>query len=434
MKNTSLLIDLSYKIKNRNDFSYFKEFKHGVDKPIDLLEQEQLESFHKLFEFSKNNVPYYDKLFNKLKLKVSDFKSLDDLQKIPILDKAIILNNYNDFFPRNYTGKSVAGATGGSTGEPLQYKMSVDDYSRGVALLYRGLSQGDYTPGDKIAILAGGSLVKNKTSLSSKINNAVLNYKKFSSYGVDDDDLEIYYTALKKWKPNFFRGYASSLALFAKYCKENNKNLKFKSVFSTAEMLLPAQRQLIEETFDTKVYNNYGLNDGGVSAYEVNTPNEFIIDTERSILEIVNEQENLYNTNGKIIATSLYNYAFPFIRYDTGDNGTQILNPYSKNKRKILTNLRGRTTDYIVIGDKTIGSPILTVLMGKIDAIKYQIIQKKNQSLEIRILKGTNYSIQQENFIKKSLQSKLKKDLEIKFIYTEDFIKSNNKHKFIIRE
>lgn len=140
----------------------------------------------------------------------------------------------------------------------------------------------------------------------------------------------------------------------------------------------------------------------------------------------------MYNTNGKIIATSLYNYALPFIRYDTGDNGTQILG--DNNSRKKLIDLRGRTTDYITINDKTISSPVLTVLMGKIDAIKYQIIQKKNQSLEIRILKGKGYHLEQEKYIIESLTSNIDKGLEINFIYTDDFIKSANKHKFIIKE
>ena len=379
-------------------------------------------------------MPYYSDLFRKLKLRTSDFKSISDLNKIPVLNKQIILDNYDGFFPRNYNEKFINASTGGSTGEPLKYRMSKDDYSRGVSLLYRGLNQGGYSPGDKIAVLAGGSLVKNNSSYKSKIANIVLNYKKFSSYGVSDEDLEVYYKTLKKWQPDFFRGYASSLTLFAKYCIENKKDLTFKSVFSTAEMLTSVQRKIIEEAFNTKVYNNYGLNDGGISAYEVNTNNEFIIDTERSILEIVHDSENIFNDNGKIIATSLYNYAFPFIRYDTGDNGTQILNPNSKDKRKILTNLRGRTTDFIVINDKTIGSPVLTILMGKIDAIKYQIIQKKDQSLEIRVLKGKDYNKEQENFIIESLTSNIGKDLKIDFIYTDVFIKSDNKHKFIIRE
>lgn len=434
MKNTFTLINLSYSITNRNDLKYYTKFKEGFNNPIGYLEQEQLKQFKKLFSFCKRNVPYYNNLFFKLKLKVTDFKSLADLKKIPIIDKKIILKNYDNFLPRNYKTKFINAATGGSTGEPLKYRMSIDDYSKSIALLYRGLNQGGYIPGDKIAVLAGGSLVKNKSTFKSKIINTILNYKKFSSYGVNDDDFQNYYKTLKCWQPKYFRGYASSLALFAKYCLENDKNLEFKSVFSTAEMLLPSQRQLIEEAFNTKVYNNYGLNDGGVSAYEIDINDEFVIDTERSILEIVNDNQNIFNTNGKIIATSLYNYAFPFIRYDTGDNGTQILNPNSINKRKTLTNLRGRTTDFIVIGDKTIGSPVLTVLMGKIDAIKYQIIQKKNQSLEIRVLKGKNYNKEQESFIKKSLSSNIGRDLNIIFVYTNHFIKSNNKHKFIIKE
>ena len=434
MNNTSLLINLSLKINNRNDLNYYKKFKDNFDKPIDSLEEEQLKQFHKLFSFCKQNVPSYSNLFSKLKLQVTDFKTISDLKKIPLLDKQIILENYIDFLPRNYNNKFFNGATGGSTGEPLKYRMSGEDYSKGIALLYRGLNQGGYSPGDKIAILAGGSLVKNKSSYKSKLTNVILNYKKFSSYGVSDQDLDNYYKTLKNWQPKFLRGYASSLTLFAKYCLDNNKDLNFKSVFSTAEMLLPVQRQLIEKAFNTTVYNNYGLNDGGVSAYEIGTKDEFIIDTERSVLEIVNESENIFNVNGKIVATSLYNYAFPFIRYDTGDNGTQILNPQSSEKRKILTNLRGRTTDFIVIGNKTIGSPVLTVLMGKIDAIKYQIIQKKDQSLEIRILKGKDYSKDQEDFIKKSLTSNIDKNLKLNFIYTDVFIKSNNKHKFIIKE
>ncbi|WP_296378211.1 hypothetical protein [Winogradskyella sp.] len=434
MKNTSLLIQLSFKIKGREDFKFYERFKSRKYVSIEVLEQEQLKAFLNLFDFCKKNVPYYSNLFKELKLTVNDFKSLSDLEKIPVLKKTTILENYSDFFASNYSNKSVVGATGGSTGTSLKYKMSIEDYSRGVGLLYRGLGYGGYKPGDKIAVIAGGSLVKNETSLKSKINNQILNYKKFSSFGVDDNDLNNIYKELKKWKPKFLRGYASSLSLFAKYCIDNNKELHFKSVFSTAEMLLPTQRKIIEQAFNTKLYNNYGLNDGGVSAYEIGVENEFMIDTERAFLEIVEDgsTKNSFNKNGRIIATSLYNYAFPFIRYDTGDYATQIK---SKTKsRHILTDLKGRTTDYIVLNGKTVGSPVFTVLMGKIDVLKYQIIQKKNQSLEIRLLKGTSYNNEQENFILKSIKSNLGESVLINIIHTDKFVNSKNKHKFIIRE
>ncbi|GGI56284.1 phenylacetate--CoA ligase family protein [Winogradskyella haliclonae] len=434
MKNTSLLIKISYKLKGREDFKLYEKFKLQTDDSIKILEQEQLKAFLKLFEFCEKNIPYYTSLFKELGLSLNDFKSLEDLNKIPILDKSTILKNYNGFFPSNYSVKSVAGSTGGSTGTSLKYKMSIEDYSIGTGLLYRGLGYGGYYPGDKIAVIAGGSLVKNETTFKSRINNQILNYKKFSSFGVDDNDLSNIYKELKKWKPKFLRGYASSLSLFAQYCIENNKKLKFQSVFSTAEMLLPSQRKIIEKAFSTKLYNNYGLNDGGVSAYELGVENEFVIDTERAILEIVEDgtTENVFNKNGRIIATSLYNYAFPFIRYDTGDYATQIKS--KTNSRHVLTDLKGRTTDYIKLNGKTVGSPVFTVLMGKIDVLKYQIIQKKNQSLEIRLLKGASYNKEQESFILKSIKSNLGDSVPINIIHTDEFINSKNKHKFIIRE
>ena len=433
MKNTRALINLSYKIRGRKELVHYNNFLEQQNATIEELEEQQLNAFLNLFEFTRKNTPYYSKLFKKLKLNKHDFKAISDLGKIPVLTKKIILENYNDFFPYTDTGRFVHGSTGGSTGEPLKYRMSIDDYSRGVALLYRGLERSGYKLGDKLAIIAGGSLVKNKHSYIADINNYILNFKPFSSYGMDEEILNNFYYNLKKWKPTYLRGYASSLALFADFCIKNNKEINFNSVFSTAEMLAPKQRLLIETAFNTKVFNNYGLNDGGISAYENDLHDGFIIDTERSILEIVEENkiENVMNQKGRILATSLYNYSFPFIRYDSGDVGSQI---EQSNNRKKLINLGGRITDYIILNDKVIGSPILTILMGKVDAIKYQIIQKLNGSLEIRIIKGAKYDMKQELFISNSLNSNLGGNIEINFIYTDQFIQSKNKHKFIIKE
>ncbi|WP_299186427.1 hypothetical protein [uncultured Aquimarina sp.] len=434
MKRTKNLIYLSYKLRGRKDFDLYNDFRNNGHKSLEELEIEQLEAFHKLFQYSKRNVPYYRELFTKLKLEKEDFKKLEDLDKIPILTKQIIKDNYDSFFSENFSGKHIVGATGGSTGEPLKYRMSVEDNSRSFALLYRGLGYGGYELGDKMAVIAGGSLVKNQQSLTTKINNVILNFKKFSSYGMSQEDLENIYLELHKWSPGFLRGYANSLALFANYCAKNNKKLNFDAVFSTAEMLSLKQRSLIEETFGCKVFNNYGLNDGGVSAYESKDQNGFIIDTERGILETVpdNSQKNQLNVEGRIIATSLYNYAFPFIRYDTGDLGVQN---YDKSlERKKLTSLLGRKTDYLEINGKSIGSPVLTILMGTTDVIKYQIIQKRDDSLELRILKGEKYDISQEKFIRDSLKSNLGEAVKIEIIYTKDFIQSKNKHKFIFRE
>jgi phenylacetate-CoA ligase len=81
-------------------------------------------------------------------------------------------------------------------------------------------------------------------------------------------------------------------------------------------------RENIENTFGCDIYDGYGLNDGGVGAYECSEHSGLHIDMERSIMEIVDKKgHQMEDGVGSILATSLYNYAMPFIRYETGDLG-----------------------------------------------------------------------------------------------------------------
>lgn len=429
-------MSIAYGLKGRRDLSYFNEFTKNFETPIEILEQQQLNQFRILFNYVKSNVPYYGRMFEKLKLKATDFDSLDDLYKIPILTKQDITKNYDLFRPINFKGKYVTRTTGGSTGEPLRYRMSMEDYSMGFALLYRGFSRGGYKIGDRMAIIAGGSLINNDKSFKGTLQNFCLNFKKLSSYGISQDDLEKYYDDLRKWKPKFLRGYASSLYLFAKFIKENNlEPLPIKSIFSTAEMLTDQQRIFIENSLSAEVFNNYGLNDGGVTAFEDKFHEGLIVDTERSILEVVNNDGvTVFGKSGRILATSLYNFSMPFIRYDTGDYASQIRSSGKEIERHRLLNLGGRVTDYIEVGGKVIGSPVLTVLMGKFDINRYQIVQRSEVTIELIIEKGITYTYNDEEFIRKSFRENIGEKVEIIFNYKPNFINSENKHKFIIRE
>ena len=54
--------------------------------------------------------------------------------------------------------------------------------------------------------------------------------------------------------------------------------------------------------------------------------------------------------SGRIVITSLYNKANPFIKYDVGDIGSiQRINA----KKVILKKLEGRNDDYVILADGT---------------------------------------------------------------------------------
>lgn len=431
------IFELSYRLSGRQEIDFLRlSLNHEKLSFAEKMDY-QNEHLEKLLDFSYKNIPYYRGLFKSLKLLPKDIKDKTDLHKLPILSKAIIQANYKQLIPQKPYSKYFNCTTGGSTGQSLKYRCSNKCYALGVALMYKGWGYGGYEVGDRVFMFGGGSIIKNNMSLRAKISYGVRNIHPYSSYGVSDEDFAKLIQVFKRAEPKFIRGYASSIYLLARYIFEKGgiKQLDItspKAVFTTAEMLYPNQRLFIEKAFDTKVYNNYGLNDGGISAYETDGLG-FLIDTERAIMECVNgDGQDQLNVEGKLLATSLFNYDFPFIRYDTGDLG-MISDEFIKEggNKLILKELLGRANDFLEINDKIIGSPALTVLMGKVDAHSYQIVQDNN-SLRVIIEKGPSYDAKQEDTIRKSLESYLGL-VEINFDYSGRFIRSHNKHKFIIK-
>ncbi len=435
----SRLFQASYLLTRKSSvITHYRELMETQWWSHDDLAAMQLEQLRRLLAFSYAHVPYYHELFDALGLEAASVTSVGDLQRLPILTKQTIKQHRAKLQLIDRKGlRYEHGSTGGSTGEPLQYLMTIEDLTRGIALLHRGWSYGGYSPGDRMAKIAGSSLVPTVQSALHRWAVSLLrNVRSYSTYGMSSEMLMRYTRSLNDFKPKFLRGYASSIYTVASFIRERDLTVKFRprAVFTTAEKLLEGQRRVIEEVFGTEVFDNYGLNDGGVSAYECEQHNGMHIDMERAILEVVDENGcQVIGRPGRILATSLHNYAMPFIRYDTGDIGVMDYCCCSCGRRlPLLKDLVGRTTDVLEVNGRKIGSPVLTVLLGKFDIEQYQIVQESADSLTCRIVRGVGYTKRDEEAIRKSLTSHLG-PVDIIFDYATSLnVEAGTKHKFII--
>jgi phenylacetate-CoA ligase len=312
------------------DTSFYPTYKKLVKnqwKPYSELKHDQEKKLMQMIGLAYENVPYYHNLFKGLGIRPGDIRTVEDLEKLPILTKDIIKNNWEDFKPANLSSmKYYNRATGGSTGTPMQYRLSKHDRFLGGALLYRGWGYGGYGLGDKMVSLAGSSLdIGTKSNLATKVHEIVRYLKKLSSFDMGEIEMRHYAEVLNTFHPKFIRGYASSIYFFAQWLDENDISvLSPDAVFTTAEVLLPNYRDVIEKQFNCKVFDQYGSYDGGGQALECNIHKGLHITAEKCILEIVDEAGNPLSPgqSGRIIVTDLYNYAMPFIRYEVGDIGT----------------------------------------------------------------------------------------------------------------
>lgn len=83
-----------------------------------------------------------------------------------------------------------------------------------------------------------------------------------------DEIMEKYYRTIIAQKVRFLRGYPSAIYTFAKFLEREQKILPLTSVFTTAEMLLSHQRELIEQSFACRAFDTYGCGDGMGGANE----------------------------------------------------------------------------------------------------------------------------------------------------------------------
>jgi len=427
------------------DTSFYPTYKKLVKnqwRPYEELKHDQEKQLRHLIEFSYENVPYYRNLFNSLALSPKDIQTIEDLEKLPILTKDIIKKHWEEFKPANLSSmKFYNQATGGSTGMPLQYRLSKHDRFLGGALLYRGWGYGGYQLGDKMVFLAGSSLgVGTKPHPIKRAHEIARNIRILSSYDMGEKEMQHYANVLNSFQCKFIRGYASSIYFYAKWLKEGN--LCFPSpdaVFTAAEKLFPRMRETISQVFKCEVFDAYGLNDGGVSAYECPEHSGLHIDTERSVMEIIDQNgHQIDEGQGQILATSLHNFAMPFIRYNTGDEGRILTDKCGCGRNSLLLReVLGREYEMLLTpeGQGVFGGFFTTQIFDKISAVReFQVVQKEIDQLIIRIVPEQGFDELELDYIRTIIQSKSKKwNVDFEFVESIDRSRAG-KYKFIIND
>lgn len=398
MFNTLLFI-LAHQLGDRGFYQVYKKAMQNQWKPYSELKREQDKQLRQTIAFAYHNVPYYHRLFNDLHLSPRDIRQVEDLEKLPILTKEVIKKNREAFAPTSLqTIPHETRATGGSTGTPFSYRLSKVDRFVGGALLYRGWGYGGYKLGDRMVFLAGRSLdVGGKSYLIRKAHEISRNIRKLSSFDMGENEMQEYVRIINAFKPRFIRGYPSSLYFLAKWIEESDISIHTPlSIFSASEKLYPATRKTLERVFSCEIYDNYGLNDGGVSAYECPEHAGLHIDTERSVMEVVDgSAKQITFGEGRIVATSLHNPAMPLIRYDTGDIAsiTDEICACGRGSR-LLREIEGRSVDMLVTpqGKHVHGWYFLFLFWKYGEGIReYQVVQETPARIVIRIVPDGNF-------------------------------------------
>ena len=397
-KLTFFLLGKKYGFNLAKTLAFVKDSQYWSKEQITAYQNKHLQQ---LITHAYNNVPYYTKQFNALNLKPSDIKTKEDLHKLPIINKKIVADNFNDFLAKDFKErKTLRRHTGGTTGLAFEFYNDVKSWAINWAVKKRAFEWGKYVVGkDKLAVLAGGSLLpQDGMGLKDRLWRYLQNFHSMPITKMTPEIMHKYVLELKENKIQFLRGYPTAVYTLAKYMVNNNLKVPLTSIFTTAEMLYDYQRETMREAFGCEVYDWYGCGDGVGNALQCSKHEGFHISFETSIFEIIKNDGNEANDEekGEVVLTSLHDYAMPFIRYAPGDIAIKG-NDNCECGRKLtrINKIVGRSSDIIEFSNGITLNGLSIPFEAWTDKIsKFQIVQVEKDSVEVLFIPTKGFTEQ----------------------------------------
>jgi len=259
---------------------------------------------------------------------------------------------------------------------------------------------------------------------------------RFPIFNLSDAFLETVVVKFSKRRFDYINGYTSSIVLFAKFLQHKNIVLTticptLKCCVVTSEMLFEEDKVLMEKQFGVPVINEYGASELDLIAFQ-NINGEWQVNSETLFVEILDENNTVlpHGKEGRIVITSLYNKAHPFIRYDIGDIG--VLDEKSTIKKPILKKLIGRTNDIALLpsGKKAPGLTFYYITKSIIEddgnVKEFVVKQTKIDTFEIEYVSQNKLSESQIQTIEKAITTYLESGLTFSFTRKEKLERSKS--------
>ena len=391
----------------------------------DIQQKNEIE-FEAYINAKKREIVSYHLQHNPFYKSLAKNVNPEDWTTIPIMTKQNLQKPLKELLSDNFTKSKVyIDKTSGASGIPfifakdkfchaLTWAIIIDRFSWYGVNFNRSKQARFYgIPKDTIGYI------------KEKIKDFISCRTRFNIFDLSDKAFDYWVNIFKKNQFWYMNGYTSPMVQFAKYL--NHKNIVLKEIcptlnvcIVTSEMLFDDDKILLEKQYGVPVINEYGASELDLIAFQ-NLKGEWQVNSETLFVEILDNNNNVlpYGEEGKIVITSLYNKAEPFIRYEIGDIG--VLSKDSTIQKPILEKLIGRTNDIAILpsGKKAAGLTFYYITKSIIEdngnVKEFIIEQHKKDTFKVIYVSSSEISEDKKIIIINEMETYLEKGLNINF-------------------
>ncbi len=372
--------------------------------PMELKKRNEkrfLEIFNKAFTSST----YYRNLCKSVGVtSIDDIKHIEDIVKLPILTKDMLKKHGKELLTCKEK-RLIKNHTSGTTGTPLTVYQDWKSVWREQAYFVCYRKRCGYNYGEPMVSLRG-NLGRNDISLKVHVSNTLF----LSSYNINENTAETYYQLIEKHHPKAIEGYPSSLYNLALVLRDKGLKCHIPVAFTSSETLHDYQRNLIEKTFHTQIYDHYGTTERTIRLEESFEHDGYFEDPGYGIEEYHDDY---------VITTSLINDTFPLIRYKTNDRVVLKSNTILTHASEpMVKRVEGRSVSFIIGKDGTkYSDAALTFIFKETHGIRLaQFVQNEVGKIFLNVVPESNFSEKDKDEILKNIDQKIgKENIDVDF-------------------
>ena len=384
-------------------------------------------------------VPYWRDLFKQRGFDPHGLRGVQDLQALPLLDKATIRAHTEQMKHPQAQGLARFN-TGGSSGEPLIFFIGNERVSHDVAAKWRATRWWDVDIGDPEIVVWGSPIELGGQDRVRAWRDKLMRTTLLPAFEMSEAKLDGFVQAIRDKRPRMLFGYPSALSHIARHAERRGlrmDDLGVRVAFVTSERLYDEQRSAISRVFGCPVANGYGGRDAGFIAHEC-PQGGMHLTSEDIVVELLDRGGRPVPVGqpGEIVVTHLATKDFPFIRYRTGDVAVLDDAPCACGRGlPMLREIQGRTTDFVVAADGTVmhGLALIYILRDLPGVQGFKIIQHSLAHTEVQLVCSARFDAAQEPAIVHAFKRRLGEGVRIELRQLETIApEKSGKFRFVM--
>lgn len=385
-------------------------------------------------------VPFYRRRFDEAALTPDVVATPEGWRRLPILVRRDLQTQAESLvstqIPRDHGPTSVR-STGGSTGEPVRVMgTGITGFAWRVYTLRDHLWHGrDFRA--KLAVIRFVESERARPPHGSQSRNWGISTRAIETGPCAVLTIHTTTAEQAEWlaqqDAEYFLSYPSAILALARYCQKHGLHLpRLREVRTFGEVVEPQVREAVRAAWGVRVVDAYSSEEFGYIALECPQHEHYHIQSENVLVEVLDDEGRPCRPGevGKVIISTLHNFAMPLLRYDVGDyaevgepcpcgRGLPVLRRILGRQRNMFTLPTGETR-WPMISAQDIASAFEDLP----PISKFQLVQKTLERIVINMVVSRPLTPTELETVRHYVQRGLGYPFDVEVCYVDDIPRS----------